>query len=231
MLGGKIKCILERIVMTEGVLVRKINNHQISAFYKGVLAPLTNAPFISAFNFASYGGLKRLLEKSNINQNDLSRCKISLFFWSWDLIAGFATGLGCATINTPLDFIKCRLQIEGIHSNQSKGVFELAGNILKSSGFRGVFRGYSLSLVRDIPGTAIVFTSYDIIKKKLKESNKNSGIYNLLAGGLSSFIMWFFIYPQDVIKTRYQLNPQMTIQEIVMDIWNKGGFLEFYKGI
>jgi len=85
--------------------------------------------------------------------------------------------------------------------------------------------------MRDIPGTAILFTAYDIIKSFLNENYKDSGILNLLAGGFSGFIMWFFIYPQDIIKTKYQLNEQITINEIVKDVWMREGLLGFYKGI
>jgi len=104
-------------------------------------------------------------------------------------------------------------------------------NIIKSSGVKGVFRGYSLSLMRDIPGTAIVFTIYDTLKRKISNEYENSPYLNLLAGGVSSFLMWFFIYPQDIIKTRFQLNERITVPEVTKDIWNRGGALGFYKGI
>jgi len=73
------------------------------------MAPLLNAPIISAFNFATYGTIKRMLGVDTIqNQN---------FPVLSHLFAGCITGLGCATINTPLDFVKCRLQVEGMRTN------------------------------------------------------------------------------------------------------------------
>jgi len=110
-------------------------------------------------------------------------------------------------------------------------VIGLAYNIIKNSGLQGVFRGYSLSLMRDVPGTAIVFTIYDLLKRKILSDYENSFYLNLAAGGISSFLMWFFIYPQDVVKTKYQLNEKITLYEITKEIWMRGGPLGFYKGI
>jgi len=180
-----------------------------------------NAPFISAFNFTAYGMIKRMFSQDSTNLN------LSTY-----LFAGSLTGIGSATINTPLDFIKCRLQIEGMrNAESSSGVFSLAGKVWKQSGLKGVFRGYTLCLMRDVPGTAILFTTYDLLKRKIREDYEDAFHLNLIAGGISSFLMWFFIYPQDVIKTRYQLSETMTLREITKDIWNRGGILGFYKGI
>jgi solute carrier family 25 carnitine/acylcarnitine transporter 20/29 len=185
LLGGQIKATLKKIIHNEGLM----------SFYRGVMAPLLNAPVISAFNFAAYGAMKRILGIQSQNHP----APLSSY-----LLAGSLTGIGCAAINTPLDFIKCRIQAEGIRNvDKSNGVFGLAYNIIKTSGVKGVFRGFSLSLMRDIPGTAIVFTIYDILKRKISKEYNNCFSLNLLAGGISSFFMWFFIYPQDMMKTRY----------------------------
>jgi len=85
--------------------------------------------------------------------------------------------------------------------------------------------------MRDVPGTAIVFTLYDLLKRKINRDHDNCFHLNLLAGGVSSFFMWFFIYPQDVLKTRYQLNEHLSLREITSDIWVRGGILGFYRGI
>ena len=76
-------------------------------------------------------------------------------------------------------------------------------------GLRGFFNGYSGILLRDAPGFAWYFFSYEYLKRYLasldnQESTIRSKLSFSLAGGLAGVSTWALIYPADFLKTRLQ---------------------------
>ena len=60
-----------------------------------------------------------------------------------------------------------------------------------------LFRGLSLTILRDSIGFSIYFSSYELL-----QSNYNNPFLN---GGLAGILSWIYSYPVDVIKTKYKL--------------------------
>ncbi len=71
----------------------------------------------------------------------------------------------------------------------------------------GLFRGWSATVVRDVPGMALYYLAYELIKRQwapLGKNGKHHDLQNLTAGGLAGQISWLPVYPIDVIKSRIQ---------------------------
>lgn len=55
---------------------------------------------------------------------------------------------------------RTRLRLEG---NKYTGFFQTLGLIVREEGFHGLYKGMGTHLIRQIPNTAIVMTTYELI--------------------------------------------------------------------
>ena len=71
-----------------------------------------------------------------------------------------------------------------------------------------MFRGMTLTLIREIPSFGVYFASYDYLCKKTNAVSEDSvNIWKLLfCGGTAGIVCWIVTYPTDVIKTRQQMD-------------------------
>ena len=97
-----------------------------------------------------------------------------------------------------------------------------------------LLKGMCTTATREVPGFAIYFSTYEILKNKFYTSqNKEISIMgSFIFGGLSGSTAWIFIYPQDRIKTIIQSNigTNMSFINSINTIYKSGGLLQFYKG-
>lgn len=126
-----------------------------------------------------------------------------------NLISGGLAGFSASFIVTPFEKIKIQLQTNTFVSTKN------------------LFNGLNATFTREVPGFAIYFSTYNYLKSNKKLSFYQSFIY----GGLSGGFAWFFIYPQDMIKSQIQVqNENKQIYQIIKQIYYKNGLFGFYKG-
>ena len=117
--------------------------------------------------------------------------------------------LGVA-VYTPVDVLKCKAQA----TKEGRASYRyLIPEIIKTEGYRGLFRGMSVQALRDIPGWGIYFYSYEIFKvlvykidrifkqEKLEDFKRRQVFLDLIAGGFAGSFSWLIGYPIDIIKT------------------------------
>lgn len=145
----------------------------------------------------------------NIFTNKLTN-KINVFY---EVLSGAIAGCCQVIFTNPLEIVKIRLQVQG---ENHVGPKLNAIQIIKSLGLRGLYKGCSACLLRDIPFSAIYFPTYAHIKKDFFNFDPNSKngkrklkTYELLlSGGLAGMPAAFLTTPCDVIKTRLQIVPK-----------------------
>ena len=70
-------------------------------------------------------------------------------------------------------------------------------------GIRGLYKGFVVSVLRDVPSYAVYFGAYEYFKFLISGNHsENSFGVKILAGGLAGVASWGCIYPIDIIKTR-----------------------------
>lgn len=117
-------------------------------------------------------------------------------------ITGFFAGGITSFILSPFELIKCRMQI-----NQDKKlslketIYLLKKNNVKLS------RGTGLTFLRDSIGFSLYFSIYN----SMQEYNNNP----LINGGFAGVVSWIYSYPIDVLKTKYQLSNQESLNYII----------------
>lgn len=93
----------------------------------------------------------------------------TLPFSSGDAIAGVLASVFSKTAVFPLDLVRKRLQVQGptrekyIHTNipEYRGVFRSLVQINRKEGFRGMYRGLTVSLMKTAPASAITMYVYE----------------------------------------------------------------------
>lgn len=87
-----------------------------------------------------------------------------------------------------------------------KGPIEAATHIVKTSGFRGLYRGYFTNMVRDVPAACVYMTSYRWFQYMREQHFPiiPSQLVNFIGGGLAGVFSWAVILPLDVVKSKLQ---------------------------
>jgi solute carrier family 25 carnitine/acylcarnitine transporter 20/29 len=96
-------------------------------------------------------------------------------------LAGAFSGLINSFLSCPIELVKIRLQ------NQAKervynGNIDLIQKIWKNYGWRGFYRGFGMTVLRETPSYGVYFASYEILTKHMES---DSSITLLTAGGLA----------------------------------------------
>ena len=66
-----------------------------------------------------------------------------------------------------------------------------------------MYRGFWASAWRDIPGWAVYFWAYDILKDLYKSNDSLKQMaWTINSGGLAGLISWVIAIPQDIIKNK-----------------------------
>lgn len=102
--------------------------------------------------------------------------------------------------------------------------------ILRTEGGFGLYRGFTATIQREIPFSAIQFPIYEGLKKRFAgEDRTKMALCGSFAGGITAFITT----PLDVLKTRTMLNTKYHIHELhpsFKTLWNEGRFRSLFSG-
>ena len=138
-------------------------------------------------------------------------------------LGGVGTGALQSVMLSPVELVKIRLQLQSTScaTSQSasihRGPISVAKNILKTEGLRGLYRGYSITALRDAPAHGFYFWTYEYMREQLHPGCRKSGQESLrtmlIAGGLAGVASWVGSYPLDVVKTRLQAQSPTSLQK------------------
>lgn len=157
--------------------------------YRGMSSPMLGVSAINAVVFGVYGNVQRM--SSNPNS------------FSSHFLAGSVAGFAQSIICSPMELAKTQLQLQvhQVGGVKFKGPTQCLSYIHQCEGIRGIFRGLGTTALRDVPGFALYFVSYEY----LMQLKSNPGIpYTLFAGGTAGAVSWVFTIPIDVVKSRLQ---------------------------
>ncbi|OBA22850.1 mitochondrial carrier [Metschnikowia bicuspidata var. bicuspidata NRRL YB-4993] len=168
----------------------------------------------------------------------------------WEILAGSSAGACQVIFTNPLEIVKIRLQMQGSASLKTLAPGEIpkkrltAGQVIKQLGLKGLYKGASACLLRDVPFSAIYFPTYANIKYHLfnfdpHDPNKKHTLSTwqlLVSGAMAGAPAAFFTTPADVIKTRLQMEAKKGdvkyrgITHAFGTILKEEGFTAFFKG-
>ncbi|KAJ8515679.1 hypothetical protein ONZ45_g6917 [Pleurotus djamor] len=186
-----------------------IREEKFFGLYKGVTSPLATCAFMNGLVFASY----RIFMKAQLERPDAQPTLAQI------ALAGAGSGIVSSIVTTPTELIKIRQQASLTPTSATR----IALQILKQQGLPGLYRGITVTALRDC-GYGAYFAAYEATCRyfttpaTLQSSPDHSSIFAevesdmnklpwyamLIAGGVAGIAGWLFTFPMDVVKTRMQ---------------------------
>lgn len=172
----------------------------VGALFRGVTVPTVGGALETAVCYYVY---RNMIDAYGVKDKETGQPTIpSVTF------AAAVSGLCLSSVISPFELVKCRLQ-----APQGKGMSPLSTirGIIGDEGVRGLGRGLGGTLTREVPGNAIFFASYEMMRRRYSESfGVEKGTLGdlcsaVLCGGFAGMTYWFIIFPIDMAKTRAQL--------------------------
>jgi solute carrier family 25 ornithine transporter 2/15 len=177
--------------------------------------------------FCGYGVCQTLVSKMTQNPNPTPL---------ENAFAGFLAAFFSSFTLCPTELVKCKLQAlrETGKGDVKIGAIKLTGDILRSEGVPGLFRGLTSTMAREMPGYFFFFGSYEFTKNWLTGGHPEKiGLWQtIVAGGVGGIALWSSIFPFDVVKSRIQVESSKDpMTKVLMAILRKEGVRGLYKGL
>jgi len=212
----------------------------IRGLYAGTVPSLVANVAENAVLFLAYGAAQNLVSRGvGKQQKELNTLE--------NACAGSLASIASATVLTPIEMIKCRMQamqetasLKGATSPQRVGPLRLTRSIILNEGPLAPFKGLSAAIVREMVGYFFFFGVYEMVRDhfvKPGETKDDIGaLRTILAGGLGGVALWIPSYPIDLVKSRIQVlhtgrGSAPNFVSVALDIVKKEGPQALYSGI
>lgn len=217
--------------LSTGDCIRKLYHSEgITGFYRGVPTPLLGSMAEISCLMTSYGFAKRFLGE---------RPGTELPMWKLALAGGFA-GVGVSAVLTPVELVKCRMQVQHSAAYQGPkytGALNCIMQTVKSDGPQGLFRGMFGTLCREIPGNVAWFGVYELMASKFRDEDGHvAPVGSIVAGASAGVAYWTVPFPADTVKTRIQTtskpgyNQHTSFLQVFKHISKTEGIRGLYRG-
>lgn len=213
--------------------------------YRGMAAPLYGVTPIFALCFWAY----ELAKSQLVTLRGLAGAReLSLFDCG---VAGALSAVPTTAIMAPGERIKCILQVQqkavapagaGAGSPPAaaglpfKGPGDVVRHLVRTEGYRSLFRGSAATLLRDGSGSFAYFSVYEGIKRALTPagSTQLSPTAVVLGGGFAGVCNWLVALPFDVVKSRIQAHmgpgAPPSMMGVAQELLRKEGVGGLYRG-
>lgn len=215
--------------------------------YRGISAPLVGAAVETSCLFFSYriaqdtvASFVPSLQQEKKSQTD----KVHLPF-VYLLACGAASGAFTSVALTPIELVKCKMQVPATTGSQcvkSPSILQIIGSVFRTHGLLGFWHGQLGTLIRETGGSAAWFGSYEGVKmlylKYDSSIHKPEDVkvwQQMTAGAVAGMLYNFAFYPADTIKSRMQteevgIAKKGTFLGVGKDLWKQSGVRGFYRG-
>ncbi|KAI8822346.1 putative mitochondrial ornithine carrier protein [Chytriomyces cf. hyalinus JEL632] len=227
------------------VLIKTIRAEGFLGLYKGISAPLVGAMIENSGLFLCYNQIQSFVRytwqipsSQPLGLVELSTC-------------GFFSGAIVSMVLTPVELVKCKLQVQGLNKHVPggsdlvrptyNGPVHVLKDILRKEGVAGFYRGHLGTFLRESGGGAAWFGTYEWVCKGMMERNGVTSKDDLTpwhlmgAGALAGMMFNFSLFPADVIKSRQQTmeagsKSKAGFTDIAKEIYVNQGIKGFYRG-
>lgn len=151
------------------------------SFYKGLGPQLCGTIPDKAVSLATRDFVKRFFEHPNAFQASFTSAAVS--------------GIMQSIVMNPVEVVKVRMQLDSTLKPL---------NVIREVGVRGLYKGYTACLARDVLFASTYFTLYDLAKTQLGIEDGTSLGWSMLAASTAGIPAAFLSTPLDLLKTRMQ---------------------------
>ena len=153
--------------------------------------------------------------------------------WWRHLVAGGWAGAVSRSCTAPLDRLKIMLQVHG--GRKSLSIKDAFSYMIREGGWRGLWRGNGMNVIKIAPESALKFAAYDFFKRLIRgDADRDLNLSErFCAGSMAGGVSQTVIYPMEVMKTRLALrktNEFTGIFDCAKQLYKHGGVTVFYRG-
>lgn len=213
----------------------------LRGLYRGISAPMTGAAVETSCLFFSYRIIQDALRATVYP--GVEHLPFGVL-----LLSGAASGSVTSLALTPIELIKCRMQVPAESFGQQPKPLALIADVFRREGLIGFWRGQLGTLIRETGGSAAWFGGYEGVSSLFRSYNQThsskSGdslpVYQQMIAGATAGISYnFLFYPADTIKSRLQtedvsLRPagsqRQTFWSVSRALWKQQGLKGMYRG-
>ncbi|KAJ5112944.1 hypothetical protein N7456_001478 [Penicillium angulare] len=213
----------------------------VRGLYRGISAPMTGAAVETSCLFFSYRIIQDALKATLFS--DAEQLPFVVL-----LAAGAASGSITSLALTPIELIKCKMQVPVESAgHKAPGPWALITSVFRQEGLRGFWRGQMGTLIRETGGSAAWFGSYEAVSTLFRNQSSRPlsatdslPVYQQMIAGAAAGISYnFLFFPADTIKSRMQtedisrlpVNGQrQTFGSVGRALWRQQGLKGLYRG-
>ncbi|QLL30661.1 hypothetical protein HG536_0A04770 [Torulaspora globosa] len=204
------------------------NEGILRGFFQGIGSPIFGASLENAVLFVSYNQCAQFLEK---------HAKVTSL--QQTVISGAFAGACASLVLTPVELIKCKLQVSNLQNLQAgikkpTKILPTIKLVLQERGVMGLWQGQSGTLIRETFGGVAWFSTYELLKnylKSLHDDGRDSDTWELLVSGASAGLAFnASIFPADTLKSVMQTE-HMGLLQSAKRVMAKSGVAGFYRGL
>lgn len=174
----------------------------VSSLWSGLSPTLVLAVPTTVTYFTMYEQLKVML--TELRQSRLAPSPQSPAPGWVSLTAGGLARLVAVSLVSPLELVRTKMQSQKMPWSD---VHKCLKELVKAQGVRGLWNGYTATLLRDVPFSALYWPLYEQCKAtmNLYTSNRDSFLINFGSGAIAGSVASTVTLPFDVIKTIKQI--------------------------
>lgn len=168
---------------------------------------------------------------------------------SKSFLAGGAAGIVAKSVLAPVDRVKIMFQVSDTRHFSFRNAVQLAREIYVQDGFRALFRGNVLNILRVVPYAGVQHSSFDFFRRKFHAYNfaqaekrgrseqiqQLSNVQLVTAGSLAGGLSLIMAYPLDIVRARYMVqqgkHQYQTIWEAIATMYKTDGARSFSRGL
>ncbi|KAH8551849.1 mitochondrial carrier domain-containing protein [Umbelopsis sp. PMI_123] len=238
-------------------IIQTVKQHGIKDLYRGLSSPLVGSMIENAALFVGYKQVQRIIrdvsatpeqrqQYTELSDPDESLKQLSL---SQLILAGTISGAFTSIVLTPVELIKCKLQVQqhGAHGSINfRGPLHIITHTFQQNGLAGFYRGHLATFIRECGGGAFWFGSYEyvcMLFMRYREKKTGQPVYKdslspqelMAAGAIGGMAYNFSFFPFDVVKSHMQTEEELTgvkrrFGQVVKSVWEGAGIRGFYQG-
>ncbi|XP_014240767.1 mitochondrial ornithine transporter 1 [Cimex lectularius] len=206
--------------------------------YAGTVPALAANVAENSVLFAAYGGCQKCVAYA-------TNTKIENLSALGNAFAGFLAAFFSSFTLCPTELIKVRLQAareleltsktNAVKKHRLNG-FQMTKMILKTEGIRGMFRGLTSTIAREMPGYFVFFGGYEGTRMFLTPkgcTKEECGVLaTMAAGAVGGVALWLVIFPADLVKSRIQVSSiDSSFYSVTLSIVRNEGVSALYNGL
>ncbi|XP_063702499.1 probable mitochondrial glutathione transporter SLC25A40 [Culicoides brevitarsis] len=177
----------------------KISHYEgVRSLWSGLSPTLVLALPTTVLYFVAYEQFRLRFKKFDIEKLGGNRDQLS--FWV-PLASGSAARVLSVTCVSPLELIRTKMQSQKLSFME---VGTALRQMVRETGVIGLWKGLFPTILRDVPFSAIYWTSYETCKRTCNVTDPTFG-FSFVSGAFSGCIAAMLTVPFDVVKTHQQI--------------------------